>query len=316
MLFPIILFSSLFLLVNSCIGMIPHDTHKKMLFDAIIAKKPLLIKQTLHAAPQLINEGGQVLGCCGEEVMPLHAAAAYGHTDCVKILLEHGADPNERSDVCAHSLFYARNVKTAKLLIQYGVEVDHKRYYHEKWHTPFFYALIPGQGLLEPPLVHNRSLAVAAVLLKAGAHINTTDEEKNNYLHKTVALGDYEAVEFLLRNDIKKNKQNRHGQTPLTLAVKQNNSRLVQLLLSYDVQVFPSFALYGTSRKNISDDSWKHDPIQKMLYDAQKLQYKQRVRAMIMESEIAGSARYNCGETICIFGCMPVILCGISLWLL
>jgi ankyrin repeat protein len=53
---------------------------------------------------------------------PLHASVAAGHIECVRLLLEHGADPNARADMGQTPLHLAPSSDIARLLIEAGAD--------------------------------------------------------------------------------------------------------------------------------------------------------------------------------------------------
>lgn len=54
----------------------------------------------LGSARQLLKRGANVNRHGPKLQTSLHLAAAYGHHDVVKLLLNHGADPNACDEVC------------------------------------------------------------------------------------------------------------------------------------------------------------------------------------------------------------------------
>jgi ankyrin repeat protein len=61
------------------------------------------------------------------KVMPLHSAAAGRHTAIVRLLLEHGADPNARQRsafTALHSAAHNGEAEMVELLLSYGAEIN------------------------------------------------------------------------------------------------------------------------------------------------------------------------------------------------
>lgn len=95
--------------------------------------------------------------------IPLFRAAESGSAECVKLLLDAGADLEQRDDERQSALFHAASTEVARLLIEAGLSLEDR----DCWdHTPLMSAL----GSLENPLRRVRAL------LAAGADPNATSD--------------------------------------------------------------------------------------------------------------------------------------------
>jgi ankyrin repeat protein len=65
----------------------------------------------------LANDPSLVEGMMGWGMTPLYCAARWGTTEAVKLLLEHGADPNVRQGA---PLFDCRNLESLRLMLEHG----------------------------------------------------------------------------------------------------------------------------------------------------------------------------------------------------
>ena len=97
----------------------------------------------LGTAQYLINAGARVNSPSQNKmkVAPLHSATAGSHTELVKLLLEHGADPNalqEGGFTPLHAAAQNGDVETIRTLLFYGADADAKS---DEGRTPLDYAM-------------------------------------------------------------------------------------------------------------------------------------------------------------------------------
>ena len=71
------------------------------------------------------------------------------------------------------------------------------------------------------------------VLIKAGADLNSVDEDNNTLLHCAVNLGNYEIIKVLLENGANANSQGRYNQTPIHCATLNGHLEVIQLLVDF-----------------------------------------------------------------------------------
>ena len=78
-------------------------------------------------ARELIERGANVnvMSKNAQKVAPIHGAASVGNRDMVRLLLEHGADPNarqERGFVALHTAALHGDIAMGKILIEHGAD--------------------------------------------------------------------------------------------------------------------------------------------------------------------------------------------------
>ena len=78
----------------------------------------------------------------------------------------------------------------------------------------------------------NGNMQIAAILIKAGAHLDTKDRLGNTPLHYAVERDHPDMVELLLDVGAAVDPQNRNGMTPLMTAASRGYTPLVQTLLA------------------------------------------------------------------------------------
>ena len=163
------------------------------------------------------------------------------HVGIVKILLEHGADPNSESgdtmnDGLLEIAVFWSNVEIAKLLLQHGADPNKKS----------------GKYLLLGSAVRKGSMAMVKLLVKHGANINTPNGFGSTALHVSAVDGGLEGVpnfldfifgkytkimRFLLDNGADPHVRNNLGETPLLESAELGFQKGVELLLQHGAKV-------------------------------------------------------------------------------
>jgi uncharacterized protein len=83
----------------------------------------------------------------------------------------------------------------------------------------------------------NGNLQIAAILLKAQAHLDLKDKLGNTALHYAADRGHVEMVQLLLDVGAALDPQNKNGMTPLMVAASRGNAAIVQALLAKGANV-------------------------------------------------------------------------------
>lgn len=160
---------------------------------------------------------------------PLHIACWYGHTKCVKFLVESGATLNEKNDDGATPIHYACggcHTECVKFLIENGVHVSVKNNYDT---TPLHYAC--EFGLLECVKILIESSTMSSTI------INTKNKNGTTPLHEACRYGHMECVKFLIEcggdvgiggYDIT-NKRNKF-RTPFGLLKKEHQYEILKFI--------------------------------------------------------------------------------------
>ena len=177
-----------------------------------------------------------------EKISPLHAAAEYGHTEIVKILLEHGANVNAVlleeviHNTPLHKAAQYGHLEIMKLLLENGADINA----NIEGYTPLFFAAM-----------HGTSMEVIEYLLKCGANPNLTDDSGNTLLHQICELHSFKRknlkaneednfetpkldfIPILIAFGADLKARNNKNRSVLDIAINNNNLRLTKILFPY-----------------------------------------------------------------------------------
>jgi ankyrin repeat protein len=163
---------------------------------------------------------------CGESL--LHSAVRKGSVEVARLLLTLGrvpADlPNVRGETALQLVCRSNDVPVSAhaplvaLLLQAGADPKQQ---NSSDGPPLFLASVFGR----------RDVDVLALLLEAGADVDTTDCRGVGALHFAVMAGDESFIRWLLHQGATVDAQTGHGTTPLMLAAKRGDLGAMDILL-------------------------------------------------------------------------------------
>jgi len=176
-----------------------------MLLKSVKAGRLLSVRQMLDYSPTLLRKP------CGQKV--LHEAIKNSQYRCFVLLLEYNASPNVLSDEGDVPLHVVNNPRMAQLLVDYGAWVDQK---NNEGQVPLFNA------------IKNSSCDIARIFLKAGADINSTDNNKNTPLHYAVSHANpsSKVIKLLLYHGADTHQKNNCMKTPNQIALEKGGAVL------------------------------------------------------------------------------------------
>jgi ankyrin repeat protein len=150
---------------------------------------------------------------------PLIEAAANGHMEVVKLLIENGADVNLKGEAWygpLHAAAAKGHLEVVKILLENGADVN--IFHHNK---PLHNAAMNGH------------IEVARILLAHGADINAKGTDEAAPLHTAVSNNQLEMVKWLLSKGANVNPRAVYGRTPLHSAAFRNNVEIGKILLEH-----------------------------------------------------------------------------------
>lgn len=174
---------------------------------------------------KLLQAGSQVNRKTSDRASALHIAASRGFSNVVEVLIQHGAKVNvlDTSDRTPLLLAVNRaNHDVVQVLIKYGAKVNIEEIHG---YTPLAEA------------VWQKDQSLVRMLLEAGAKVT-----KSHYLlHYCVMYRSYGLVELLLSYGCLVNLRDDNGDTPLHIAARTGEIKIIDILLRHGANVnFPN----------------------------------------------------------------------------
>ena len=170
----------------------------------------------------------------GPLATPLQVAAFSGHTDSVRLLLEHGAEVDLNVSI-GFPIAYGNALQAAAAQGHEGIVnmlLDHGA--NAKMNGGLMgnciIAASASPGVKVPEATACRILER---LINAGAEIEIADESGLVALHEAARVGSSDIVKTLLMHEADINASDRYGNTALHIATQYGHEKVVQSLLEY-----------------------------------------------------------------------------------
>lgn len=196
----------------------PADPKGEPLFRAIRKRDLATVRAILKKDKSLVH----VKGLGG--ATPLLYAVLHGSQDCVRLLLDYGADPNARNGAGATALMWAAgDLAKARLLLARGAQVNVAS---EDGKTPLMIAAR-----------HEGAAAIVRLLLEKGAQVNARDVRGDTALMEAAASRDVETLKALIAGGAEVNAKATSGATALMTAAAIRCLGCVQLLIAHGADV-------------------------------------------------------------------------------
>lgn len=156
----------------------------------------------------------------------IHLAASYGNKNVVKILVDYGADLEDKAvdDVCEdhgsplHHAAMSDVEGTVKLLLGLGADV-HAR--DGRGRTPLHEAADGGSEI------------VISTLLQYGADVNSLCSGRQTPLHAAAIRGEEDSIRILLKHGADIHAEDYKGRTPLDIARSNGREAVIMALFAH-----------------------------------------------------------------------------------
>lgn len=181
-------------------------------------------------------------------------AATYGHSRIVKLLLEHGADPEDADyGGLTVSYFAIEHAHVLKLLFDAGADPRIRVKYEGSGRGP------QGTTLLHKAAVKG-AVESAKLLSAKGIDVNQRSSRGTTPLHEACSAGHAPMVDWLINNRADAETTNKHGRTPMSLAAsevrpknEEDNARFCAVIRTLeragvDVDIFAAIACNDIQR--------------------------------------------------------------------
>uniref|UniRef100_A0A8C1PB07 Ankyrin repeat and SOCS box containing 2b n=1 Tax=Cyprinus carpio TaxID=7962 RepID=A0A8C1PB07_CYPCA len=187
-----------------------------------------------------------------QEQTPLLLAVQGPHLECVRSLLEAGADPdisNKNKETPLYKACEQESISTVKLLLVFGAAVNQRCYrgwtaLHEaarRDNTELCETLLRARATVDSRNADNVTPAIEAArhgctealahLIRSGAGVNAQTCDGNTALTEACRHGHTDTVKLLLKHHADANKATHTGLLPLHIASQHGHSEIVSSLL-------------------------------------------------------------------------------------
>jgi ankyrin repeat protein len=159
---------------------------------------------------------------------PIHIASEMGYVDCLKALIDAGADVSvpagNKKNTALHLAAEDDTVECAKILIEAGANINARNGDDQ---TPLHVAC----------LAH--SVETVELLIRNGADIHATYRDGRTALHASIVkeTSSWDCAKILLDHKVDVNRADNFGYTPLHLAALNEFSSCAYMLIEYGADI-------------------------------------------------------------------------------
>lgn len=194
-------------------------------FDALNLINQSLIDSVVQCNAEhtkiLLATGVQVNFRDATDKTALFWAAKKGHSACLVLLVDHGADINAECDGQTPLVVAIRKnrVTCTKILLEKGAIIDP-----------------PNSNDMGVPMeeaIFNNRVKCLSLLIENGAKVNSRDRQGYTPLHQAANFGSVECVTILLKNGADVNAKSLDNKSPFDVAREKNKTDICDLFVNY-----------------------------------------------------------------------------------
>ena len=205
------------------------------LVECVLEHNPIIYPE--HIRAPIINGDKEIVKLLTEKAQvsvnrkifggwqPIHYACEEGHTDIVKLLLDHGAEINTATNNGWQAIHHAANkghTDIVKLLLDHNAKVNATT--NNGWQAIH---LAAEQGHTD----------IVKLLLDHGAEINAATNDGWQAIHLAAEQEHTDIVKLLLDHDAEVNATRNNGWQAIHLAAEQGHTDIVKLLLDHGAEI-------------------------------------------------------------------------------
>lgn len=209
-----------------------------LLYFAIGLQAEPLFEAIQHAdtaaVRRLLESGVSADSRDSDGVPALMAATLFGGADCVKLLLEKGANPNAATGTGATALMWAiPDMEKVQLLVARGADVNAR-------------SSNLGRTALLIAAGYPGSDDLLSFLIDKGADLRAKDRDGEHALNIAARNADVAVVRFLNESGLDVNEPGANGGVPLTRAIRRQYLPTIEYLLAQGGKIRPSDLMLGS----------------------------------------------------------------------
>ncbi|MBC8276917.1 MAG: ankyrin repeat domain-containing protein [FCB group bacterium] len=220
------------------------------------------------------------VGIRGSHSTPMHGAAAYGHPEMVKYLIDKGADVNIANDFGFTPILGAASggkVECMQYLVEAGADINMKLPQGESLihlaaqsgNLDMVKMLVDNGADINQrtdygriPLInalYSEQLEAIKYLVEHGANLNNRNENNGTVMHAAMYRDSIKVVEYLIKKGAPVDEADNNGNRPINIALSRGKADLVALLADAGADINIGSAhtgetlLHVASAKGLSD---------------------------------------------------------------